>query len=198
MRARIALAIVLSGLLSSTTACRKPIDRAAFTSALNKSYEGQHLCVWPEPIKLPVLADPTKDDRVRGFEALTDAGLFMREYVEKREPTGPVKINRYNLSDKGHAAWTSDPGQPDSGNFCFGRFNVTAIDKATPNDSSNPTQYTVTYSYEVEGIPGWARTPESMRAFHNIAANTSIQSATATLVHAPDGTWAVAPAPNAQ
>ncbi len=198
MRERIALAIVLTGLISTAIGCKKPIDRAAFTAALNKSYDGQHLCVWPQPVKLPVLADPTSDDRIRGFEALTDAGLLMREFVEKRQPTGPIKINRYNLSDKGHAAWTPDPGKPDSGNFCFGHFNVTAIDKATPNDSSNPTQYTVAYSYEVEGIPGWARTTESMRAFRNVAANTSIQSATATLVKGADGAWAVVPPPSAQ
>lgn len=195
---RIALAIVLTGLFSCASGCRKPIDRAAFTSAINKSYDGQHLCAWPEPTKLPVLADPTKDDRIRGFEALTDAGLLMREFVEKKESIGFIKINRYNLTDKGHAAWTPDPSQPDSGNFCFGRFNVTAIDKATPNDPSNPTQYTVNYSYEVEGIPGWARTPESMRAFPKVAANTAIQSATATLIKGADGGWAVAAPQTAQ
>lgn len=193
MPARLARAIVLTGLIASAIGCSKPIDRAAFKSAINRSYDGQHLCVWPEPTKLPVLVDPTKDDRVRGFEALTDAGLFLREFVEKKDATGFIKINRYNLTDKGHAAWTSDPGHPDSGNFCFGRFNITAIDKASPNDASDPTQYTVDYSYEVEGIPGWARTPESMRAFPKIAANTSIQSATATLVKAADGAWSVPP-----
>ena len=193
MRARTAPAIVLAGLIACAIGCSKAIDRAAFTSAINKSYDGRHLCVWSESTKLPVLADPTKDDRVRGFEALTDAGLLTREFVEKKDPTGFIKINRYNLSDKGHAAWTPDPSQPDSGNFCFGHFNVTAIDKATPNDSSNPTQYTVSYSYEVEGIPGWARTPESMRAFRQVAADTSIQSATATLVKGTDGAWAVVP-----
>ena len=198
MRARLAPATVFTVLIACTSGCSKPIDRAAFTAAINKSYDGRHLCVWPEPTKLPVLADPTKDDRIRGYEALTDAGLLTREFVEKKQPTGFIKINRYNLSDKGHAAWTPDPSQPDSGNFCFGRFNVTAIDKATPNDASNPTQYTVNYSFEVEDIPGWARTPESMRAFPRIAADTAIQSATATLVKGADGGWAVVPPQAAQ
>ncbi len=102
-------------------------------------------------------------------------------------------INKYDLSDKGHPAWTPDPNQPGSGNFCFGHFNATAIDKATANDPSNPTQYTVNYRYEVEGIPDWIRTPESMRTFRKIASDTSIQSATATLVKDPSGGWAVAP-----
>jgi hypothetical protein len=194
MPERIALAIVLTGLLASANGCRKEVDKAPFIAAINKSYDGQHICVWPEPTKLPVQTDPSKDEKVRGYDALTDAGLLIREYVEKKQPHAPsTQINKYNLSDQGHSSWTPDPNHPDSGNFCFGHFNVTAIDKATPNDPSNPIQYTINYQYEVEGIPGWARTPESMRAFRNIAADTSIQSATATLVKDTDGGWAVAP-----
>ena len=199
MRERIALAIVFSGLFACTNGCRKQVDKAAFISALNKSYDGRHVCVWPEPTKLPAQADPSKDEKTRDYDALTDAGLLIREYVEKKQSrVNSIQINKYDLSDKGHSAWTSDPNHPDSGNFCFGHFNVTAIDKATPNDPSNPTQYTVNYLYEVEGIPGWARTPESMRAFRKIAADTSIQSATATLVKDPDGGWAVVPPQTAQ
>jgi hypothetical protein len=199
MRGRIALAMVLTGLFAWAVGCKKEVDRAPFIAALNKSYEGRHVCVWSEPTKLPLETDPSKDDKVRGYDALTDAGLLMREYVEKKQPRAPsIQVNKYNLSDKGHSSWTPDPDHPDSGNFCFGHFNVTAIDKATPNDASNPTQYTVNYQFEVEGIPDWARTPESMRAFRKIAADTSIQTATATLVKGTDGGWAVVPAQTAQ
>jgi hypothetical protein len=199
MRERIALAIVLTGLSACANGCGKPVDKTAFISAINKSYDGQHICVWPEPTKLPVQADPSKDERTRGFDALTDAGLLIREYVEMKQPrASSIVINKYNLSDKGHSSWTPDAKHPDSGNFCFGHFNVTAIDKAIPNDPSDPTQYTVNYEYEVEGIPGWARTPESMRAFSKVAADTSIQSATAALVKSTDGGWAVVPPQTAQ
>jgi len=199
MRERIALVIVLSGLFACANGCRKQVDKAPFISAINKSYDGQHVCVWPEPTKLPVQADPTKDEKTRGYDALTDAGLLIREYVEMKQPrASSIQINKYNLSDKGHSSWTPDPDHPDSGNFCFGHFNVTAIDKATPNDPSNPTQYNVNYQYEIEGIPGWARTPESMRAFPKIAADTSIQPAAAALVKSIDGGWAVVPPQTAQ
>jgi hypothetical protein len=194
MQERIALALVLTGLFACATGCKKEVDKAPFKSAINKSYAGRHECIWPEPIKLPAQVDPSKDERVRAYDALTDAGLFIRESEEKKRPLlGSKQVNKYNLSDKGHSAWTADPSQPGYGNFCFGHFNVTAIDSATPNDPSNPTQYTVHYRYEVEGVPDWARTPESMRTFRKIAADTSIQSATATLVKAADGGWAVAP-----
>ena len=199
MRERIVLALVLTGLFAGATGCKKEVDKAGFKSAINKSYAGRHECVWPEPIKLPAQADPSKDERIRDYEALTDAGLFIRESAEKKRfLAGSKLVNNYDLSDKGHSSWTPDPNQPGYGNFCFGHFNVTAIDNATPNDPANPTQYTVNYRYEVEGIPEWARTPESMRTFRKIAADTSIQSATATLVKGTDGGWVVVPPQPAQ
>jgi hypothetical protein len=192
MRERIVLALVLTGLFACATGCKKQVDHAAFISAINKSFVGRHECVWPEPIKLPAQADPSKDERIRDFEALTDAGLFLRVSEEKKRfLVGSKQVNAYDLSDKGHSSWTPEANQPGYGNFCFGHFNATAIDNATPNDSANPTQYTVNYHYEVLGIPEWVRTPESMRAFPKLAADTSIQSAIATLSKGTDGGWAV-------
>ncbi|KAA6462141.1 hypothetical protein DYQ86_11030 [Acidobacteria bacterium AB60] len=195
MRERMAAAMVLTVLVVGAGGCGKAVDKGPLLAALNKAYDGRHVCVWPDATKLPATIDPTKDDKIRGYEALTDAGLLTRVYQEKKEASGFIKVNKYDLTDKGHAAWVADPKQEGWGNFCFGHFNVTAIDKATPDDSSNPTRYTVNYSYEVEGIPGWARTPESMRAFRGVAADTSIQSATATLVKDEAGGWRVEPAP---
>jgi hypothetical protein len=199
MRERIALALVFAGLFACATGCKKQVDQAEFKSAINKSFAGRHECVWPEPIKLPAQADTSKDEKTRDYEALTDAGLLIRGSAEKKRfLVGSKQISNYDLSDKGRPAWTPYPNEPGYGNFCFGHFNVTAIDNATPNDPSNPTQYTVNYHYEVEGIPAWASTPESMRAFPKIAADTSIQSATATLVKGTDGGWAVVPPQPAQ
>jgi hypothetical protein len=199
MRERTAMALVLTGLFACAIGCKKQVDQAEFKSAINKSFTGRHECVWPAPIKLPAQADPSKDEKTRDYDALTDAGLLIRTSVEKtRFLVGSKQMNNYDLSDKGRPAWTADPNQPGYGNFCFGHFNVTAIDHVTPNDPSNPTQYTVNYSYEVEGLPGWVRTPESMRTFPKIAADTSIQSAAATLVKDANGGWAVVPTPPAQ
>jgi len=192
MRERIVLALVLTGLFGCATGCRKQVDHAEFISAINKSFVGRHECVWPEPVKLPAKVDPSKDDRIRAFEALTDAGLFLRVSEEKGNfLAGSKRVNTYNLSDKGHSSWTPEANQPGYGNFCFGHFNATAVEKATPNDSANPTQYTVNYRYEVLGIPDWVSKPESMRAFPKLAADTTIQSATATLAKGTNGDWAV-------
>lgn len=192
MGKRIALLLAFAALFAGATGCGPKIDQAAFKSAINKSFVGRHECIWPEPIKLPAQVDPSKDERIRAFDALTDANLLIRQIeVKGRAPVDSQPLNKFALSDKGQSAWSPDPNRPGYGNFCFGHFNVTAIKKATPNDASNPSQYTVNYSYEVEGVPAWVQTPESMRAFPRIAADTTIQSATATLVKAPDGGWTV-------
>jgi hypothetical protein len=191
MRARIALALISIGLVAWATGCKKEVDLAQFEPAINKSYAGHHDCVWHDPIKLPAQIDISKDERIRDFNALTDAGLLIRDPEIKRLPGSSRQMNKFELSDKGHGAWIPDPKQSGYGNFCFGHFNVTAIESAIPNDPSNPTQYTVKYLYEVEGVPDWARTPESMRTFPNIAADTSIRSATATLVKGDNGDWVV-------
>ncbi len=194
MRARNTFSFALAGLLVLGAGCKKQIDQAELKTAINNSFAGRHECIWPQPIKLPAQADTSNDDKTRDYDALTDAGLLVRGNAEKKRfLIGSKQVNNYDLSDKGHAAWTADPDQPGYGNFCFGHFNVTAIDNAIPNDPSNPTQYTVNYHYEVEGIPGWATSPESMRTFPKIQADTTIQSATATLVKGTNEGWAVVP-----
>lgn len=194
MRQQLASLLALAAVVLPTACKNDTLDKEQFKSAINQSFAGRHECLWPEPIKMPAEADPAKDERTRDFDALTDAGLLARAPEEKKRfLIGSKPVNLYDLSDRGHAAWTPDPNQPGYGNFCFGHFNATSVVSATPNDPSNPTQYTVSYQYEVEGIPGWANTPESLHAFPKVAKDASIQTGTATLVKGTNGGWAVVP-----
>jgi len=195
MRKRLASLLLLAAAATLTIACNKEtVNKAEFKTAIQNSLAGHHDCVWPQPVKMPAEADPSKDERTRDFDALTDAGLLARAPEEKKRfLIGSKPVNLYDLSDKGHAAWTPDPTQPGYGNFCFGHFNVTAINNATPNDPSNPTQYRVSYQYEVEGLPTWATTAESRLTFPKLGADTSIQTATVTVVKDSNGGWAVVP-----
>jgi hypothetical protein len=194
MRERIVVTLVLAGLFTCPIGCKKEVAHSEFISAINKSFVGRHECVWPKSVELPAQIDPTKDDNIRAFDALTDAGLLLRGSEEKKRfLVGSKQVNIYDLSDKGHSFWTPDSSQPGYGNFCFGHFNATAIMKATPDNSADPTKYAVDYRYEVEGIPDWVRDPESMRAFPNLAADTSIQSATTNLIKNTNGGWTVEP-----
>jgi len=192
MRLRFASLLLLTAIAILPTACKKEIDKAQFKNAINNSLAGHHECVWPEPIKMPAEADPAKDERTRDFDALTDAGLLARAAEEKKRfLVGSKPVNLYDLSDKGHTAWAPDPSQPGYGNFCFGHFSVTTIDSAVPNDPADPTQYTVTYHYEVIGVPEWATTAESRLTFPKIGKDTAIQAATATLAKDSNGGWIV-------
>lgn len=190
-----ALTLGIAAALGWSTGCKnQTIDKAEFHSAIQNSYSGKHDCVWAAPKKLPAQVDASKDESTRTFDALTDAGLLNRKSAEKqRFLIGSKQMTDYDLSDKGHSAWTPDPTQPGYGNFCFGHFNVTSVDSFTPNDPSNPTQYTVNYHYEVEGMPDWATTAESRMAFPKLAADTSVQAATATVTKDSNGGWAVVP-----
>src|ERR1017187_9083481 len=85
MRERIALALVLTGLIAWATGCKKQVDQAEFKSAINKSFAGRHECVWPEPIKLPAQADASKDEKTRDYDTLTDAGLLIASFAFSQE-----------------------------------------------------------------------------------------------------------------
>lgn len=191
--------LLLAAITTLPTACKRDtIDTSGMHSAIDSYLAGRHECVWPEAIKMPAQADTSKDERTRDFDALTDAGLLIRTPEEKKRfLIGSKQVNDYDLSDKGHSAWTASTSKPGYGNFCFGHFRVTTVDGATPNMPSNPTEYTVNYHYEVEGIPSWASTPESRRAFPKIAADTSIQAASATVVKGTNNGWAVVPSQSA-
>lgn len=195
MRNGFASLLLVAAIAILPTACKKDtVDKAEIKLAINSYLAKHHDCLWPQPVKMPAEADPSKDERTRDFDALTDAGLLSRAAEEKKRfLVGSKPVNLYDLSDRGHASWTPDPSQPGYGNFCFGHFNVTSVDNVTPDDPSNPTQYTATYHYEVEGIPSWATTAESRLTFPKIAADQSIQTATVTVVKGTNGGWAVVP-----
>ena len=193
MRKGMILTLGTAAALICSTGCKQQIDQAEFKMAIDNYLSTRHECVWSLSKKLPAQADTSKDEDTRGYDALTDAGLLIRTPEEKKRfLIGSKQVNDYDLSDKGHAAWTADPSQPGYGNFCFGKFNVTSIDNYTPNDPSNPTQYTVNYHYAVQGIPDWANAPEAKVAFPKLAAGTGIQTATATLIKGSNG-WGVLP-----
>jgi hypothetical protein len=193
MQVKRVLALAVCGVIV-VAGCRKTntVDKSAFKSAIN-DYLGAHQeCVWSDPIKFPAQADTSKDDQTREFDALTDAGLLVRQSAEKKRfLIGSKQVNDYDLSDKGRSTWTADQTQPGYGNFCFGHREVTMIDSFTPADSPDATQYSVNYHYDVATVPAWASTPEMKTAFPKIANDISGQQvAMANLVKSSNG-WQV-------
>ncbi len=188
------IVFALAGTVGLAAGCHtNVVDKSAFKVAINNYYSGRPDCLWESPVKFPAQADTSNDEQTEGFDALTDAGLLTRKAEEKKRfLIGSKQVNDYDLSDKGRAAWTPDPTQPGYGNFCFGHLAVTTIDDFTPSDGpDNPTQYSVTYHYNVSDVPAWANTTETKSAFQKVAADTSgQQTAKASLAKSNDG-WQV-------
>jgi hypothetical protein len=194
MKAISLLGLGLCGALLIAAGCRKPnfVDKTAFKSAINNYYSASQDCVWSSPVKFPVQADTSNYEQTKGYDALTDAGFLVRKAAEKKRfLIGSKQVNDYDLSDKGRSNWTADQTQPGFGNFCFGHREVMTIDGFTPADVSDATQYTVSYHYDVSGVPGWASTVEMKTAFPKVAIDTSgQQTAIANLVKSNSG-WQV-------
>ncbi|MBB6146300.1 hypothetical protein HNQ77_004272 [Silvibacterium bohemicum] len=194
MQAKHVLGLAVCGAMVFAAGCRKTntVDKGAFKSAINDYYSSRQACVWSSPIKFPVQADTSNDEQTKGFDALTDAGLLVRKSAEKKRfLIGSKQVNDYDLSDKGRSTWTADQTQPGYGNFCFGHREVTNVDSYTPSDNADATQYSVTYHYDVAGVPDWANSTEMKTAFPKVATDTSGQQiATANLVKSTNG-WQV-------
>jgi hypothetical protein len=186
--------LTLCGALMIAAGCRKTnmVDKMAFKSAINNYWSARNECLWPDPIKFPAQADTSKENQTKGFDALTDAGLLVRQSAEKKRfLIGSKQVNDYDLSSQGRSAWTADQTQPGYGNFCFGHREVTTIDSFMPADNPDSTQFSVTFHYDVASIPSWASTTEMKTAFPQLAADTSGQQmSTATLVKSDQG-WQV-------
>jgi hypothetical protein len=174
--------------------CRKTnfVDKMAFKSAINNYYSTRQDCVWASPVKFPVQADTSNYEQTKGYDALTDAGFLVRKAAEKKRfLIGSKQVNDYDLSDKGRSSWTAEQTQPGYGNFCFGRREVTTIDGFSPADVSDATQYSVSYHYDVAGVPGWASTVEMKTAFPRVATDMSGQQTAVANVVKSDSGWQV-------
>jgi hypothetical protein len=194
MQTKRIMSLAVCGAMLIAAGCRKTnsVDKSAFKAAINDYYNGKPECVWSDAVKFPAQADTSNDNQTKGFDALTDAGLLTRASAEKKRfLIGSKQVNNYDLSDKGRSTWTADQTQPGYGNFCIGHREVTTVDSFTPADNPDATQYTVSYHYDVAGVPDWAKSTEMQTAFPKIATDTSgQQSAMANLVKSSNG-WQV-------
>ncbi|KAA6456064.1 hypothetical protein DYQ86_26370 [Acidobacteria bacterium AB60] len=178
--------------VAAGSGCKKKneVDPGAFKAALNNYLGAKRTCLWDAPIKFPVQADTKDDEQTKQFDALTDAGMLNRKPEEKKRfLVGSKQVNDYDLSDQGRSQWTADAGQPGYGNFCYGHAEVTSIDGYTPA-SDDATQYTVSYHYATNNLPGWANSAEMKTAFPRLNDVSAPQQGTANLVKSSDG-WVV-------
>lgn len=195
----LALCTVL-GLVLFATGCNKTttgsnIDTAPFVTALNTYYLSHPSCAFATSITFPMAAgadadiDPTE---LQQLNALVSVGLVAKESHQVwSAPQGPTQIrvhetvSNYELTAKGKAAWTSNPGG--GGNFCYATPHVVSIDHATAEQEGQ--RYGVSYHYTAGNLPSWTDNAKVKAAFPNIAADAAGQSQTglATLTKTASG-----------
>jgi hypothetical protein len=147
--------------------------------ALNHDYSVNEDCLFAKPMPFPyevALNDKLLTETRRRLDALAEAGLLDREQSVANGTT----INRYALT----AAGSRTEGK---GRFCYGRREVTSVEKFTP-----PTDYQgkpltkVEYHFVLKGTPNWAKQDEVRNAFPMVAKSMSeqpVDEATLMLTH---------------
>jgi hypothetical protein len=166
----LALLLAASGCTSSKTAP----SPANFTQALNDHFLDRKDCLL-ENIRFPF--ETTDKEKTKQMDSLVKALLLTK--VEEMS----IRASRYTPTVIGARF---------APRFCYGHREVTSIDSFTPPAVANGfNQTTVTYHYAMKEVPVWARTPEVLAAFPEMAQAISGQAtAKAILGQTPAG-WQV-------
>ena len=177
--------------------CSKKIDNTSnFKSAIDTYYRSRPVCLWDASKQFPVQANQDDKSKTSDYDALVDQGLLTRMAVEKKKLLVlNQKANNYDLSDKGRSVWTADPSQPGYGNFCYGHRKAASITSASPTTSDVGATSNVVYLYTIDGVPDWAKAPETQTAFPQVKADLDgQQTAQGTLTNTSNG-WQLTSAP---
>jgi hypothetical protein len=179
--------------------CNKKDDNSMnFRNAIDAYYSAHPACLWSDPIKFPVQADTSDNNKTAGYDALVDQGLLVRTTAEKKKfIIASKQVNNYDLSDKGRSAWTADVNQPGYGNFCYGHRKVSTIDSSTPTTSAVGATTQITYHYTLTDPPAWANAAETQTAYPQVQSDlASPQTGQATLTNTNNG-WQLSAARSA-
>lgn len=175
MRSKSAWMGVVSVLALMAAGCgpQKP-DTSIVKSVIETHYSTHPECLWVTPVQFPatlhannsMLASPGHTLR---YDVLTNAGLLSRtEQPAKRGVPHSEPMDVYALSPQGRTAWTPDPSQPGYGNFCFGHREVTSVNNLTMRKQSGVVTASVSYQYDLAGVPDWAKSSQIEMAFPNV------------------------------
>ena len=125
-----------------------------YTETLNAYFNDHPDCLLDGSVHFPYeTGDPT---RTAQMEALTTAEML----ESKKEPA--IHIARYTLTPAGERA---------APRFCFGHREITSIDASTtPAKGADGFLEThVQYHYKMGDTPTWAKTPQVVAAFPQLA-----------------------------
>jgi hypothetical protein len=189
--ARVTMILMVAAFAAGCSS-KKDATKANFKDAIDTYYSAHPECLWTTTVKFPTRADTSDEDKTKGYDALTDQGLLVRQQDSRKVFIfGSKQVNDYDLSDKGRAAWTTDPQQPGYGNFCYGHRDVTTVDTIAANGGSA----TADYHYELAAVAPWANTTEVKAAFPSVEASLATPLSSKANLTLGDNGWVVTNAP---
>jgi DNA-binding PadR family transcriptional regulator len=133
-----------------------------------------HLCVargrWPDASKEYELGYSFWGED-KEMAVLEKAGLVKSTEVEQAKKSGP-KGKRYALTDEGRKFYRekANDGGTDVSGLCFARKSLDKVVKwEGPMKFGDYQTASVTYTYKIDGLADWAKTPEFQAAFRRNA-----------------------------
>jgi hypothetical protein len=154
-------------------------NKENLTYALNHDYQANHDCLFAKPMPFPfevAVNDKLLAETRHRLDALSDAGLLERE----QNVVSGNTVNRYVLT----AAGAQTEGK---GRFCYGRREVTSVEKFTPPvDYQGMPMTKVEYHFVLKNPPSWAKQDEVRNAFPSVKKDISdqpVDDATLLLTH---------------
>ena len=176
---KVAMLAAAGTMLAAGCADSRVASKENLASALNHDYSASEDCLFAKPMPFPyqvAVNDKLLAETRRRLDALAEAGLLEREQT----PEGGTTMNRYVLT----AAGSRTEG---SGRFCYGRREVTSVEKFTaPIDYQGMPLTKVEYHFVLKNTPSWVKKDEVRNAFPVVAKSTAeepVDEATLVLTH---------------
>jgi hypothetical protein len=176
---QVAMLAAAAAVMAAGCADSRVASKESLATALNHDYQVNQDCLFAKAMPFPyevAMNDKLLAETRRRLDALSEAGLLEREQNVDHGQT----INRYVLT----AAGSRTEGK---GRFCYGRRQVTSVEKFTaPVDYQGMPLTKVEYHFVLKNAPSWAKQDEVRSAFPSVAKATSeqpVDEATLLLTH---------------
>ncbi len=162
----VAMLVAAGTVLAAGCGSARSANKANFAWVLNNDYSSNQDCLFTKPMPFPyevAMNDKLLSETRRKLDALSDAGLLERDQTVQSGET----VNRYMLT----AAGSRTEGK---GRFCYGRRQVTSIEKFTPPENHDGMSVTkVEYHFVMKNPPSWAKQEPVIQAFPSVAKSMS-------------------------
>ena len=178
---QVAMLAAVGAVMAAGCADSRVASKESLADALNHDYSASQDCLFARPLPFPyevAVSDTMLAETRHRLDALAEAGLLEREQTTEGSDT----MNRYVLT----AAGSRTEGK---GRFCYGRRQVTSVEKFTaPVDYRGMPLTKVEYHFVLKNTPSWVKQDEVRNAFPMVAKSTAEQPVDdATLVLTHDG-----------